>query len=429
MEDIPNYGPVHGEAVYLLTKGTALRIPPPPTMRNHGNYVVSISELGRFLAEQAEAGGVALLPETSAERLLVEHGRVVGVRTGDKGRGRNGEQLGAFEPGSDIVARVTVLAEGTAGHLTMAAIDHFGLQGQNPQIWALGVKEVWRVPRPLHKVIHTLGWPLRKGRKHREFGGSFVYPMGEDMVSLGFVVGLEYRDVELSAHDLLQEFKTHRLIRRILEGGERIAWGAKTITEGGFLSLPSRLNVPGLLLVGEGARPRQRAAPEGHPLRVESGRLAAEAIFRSLQRGESPSRLGALDAYDESLRESYVWKELREVRNMRQVFDKGFYVGGALASAMTVSKGSFPPKDYDTEPNAASPSCSAPGVRGSTRRPTGRYIFDKLSSVFASGNRTRDDQPSHIRVRTHVPRDLAEAWAGCARRTCTRSARPAATAR
>ena len=271
MEDIPNYGPVHGEAVYLLTKGTALRIPPPPTMRNHGNYVVSISELGRFLAEHAEEGGVALLPETSAVRLLVEHGRVVGIRTGDKGRGRNGEPLGAFEPGSDIVARVTVLAEGTAGHLTMAAIDHFGLQGQNPQVWALGVKEVWRVPKPLHKVIHTMGWPLRKGRKHREFGGSFVYPMGEDMVSVGFVVGLEYRDLELSAHDLLQEFKTHRLIRRVLEGGERIAWGAKTITEGGFLSLPTRLNTPGLLLVGEGPGLVNVPRLKGIHYAVESG--------------------------------------------------------------------------------------------------------------------------------------------------------------
>jgi electron-transferring-flavoprotein dehydrogenase len=410
MEDIPNYGPVHGEAVYLLTKGTALRIPPPPTMRNHGNYVVSISELGRFLAAQAEESGIAMLPETAAQRLLVEHGRVVGVRTGDKGLGRNGEPLGAFEPGSDIVARVTVLAEGTAGHLTTAAIDQFGLQGRNPQVWALGVKEVWRVPRPLHKVIHTLGWPLRKSRKHGEFGGSFVYPMGEELVSLGFVVGLEYRDVELSAHDLLQQFKTHRIVRRILEDGERVAWGARTITEGGFLSLPSRLTAPGLLLVGEGPGLVNVPRLKGIHYAIESGRLAAEALAAVLRRGESPSRVGALDVFDESLRESYVWKELHEVRNMRQVFDKGFYLGGALASAMTVSKGRFPPKDYGTEPNAAAELRRSRRAR-SYPQPDGTLVFDKLSSVFASGNRTRDDQPSHLRLQTHVPRDLAEAWA------------------
>ena len=409
MEDIPSYGPVHGEAVYLLTRGAALRIPPPPTMRNHGNWVVSLSQLGRFLGERAEEGGAALLPETSAEKLLVQHGRVVGVRTGDKGRGREGEELGNFEPGSDIVAKVTVLAEGTAGHLTTAAIDHFGLQGQNPQIWALGVKEVWQVPRPLHKVIHTMGWPLRKLSKYREFGGSWIYPMGDDMVSLGFVVGLEYRDVELSAHDLLQEFKTHRLVRKILAGGERVAWGAKTITEGGFLSLPSRLNAPGLLLVGESAGLVNVPRLKGIHYAIESGRLAAEAAFRALQPGESPGRPGALDSYDESVRASYIWRELKEVRNMRQAFDKGFVGGGVRASMMTASKGNFPPKDYRTEPNTAT-TLIRTNRAARYPAPDGAYTFDKLSSVFAAGNRTRDDQPSHLRIRRRVPRELAEAW-------------------
>jgi electron-transferring-flavoprotein dehydrogenase len=234
--------------------------------------------------------------------------------------------------------------------------------------------------------------------------------MGDELVSLGFVVGLEYRDVELSAHDLLQQFKTHRIIKRILEGGERVAWGAKTITEGGFLSLPSRLNVPGLLFVGEGPGLVNVPRLKGIHYAIESGRLAAEAIVRSLQPGESPGRLGALDAYDESLRESFVWKELREVRNMRQVFDKGFYVGGALASTMTVTKGKLPPKDYGTEPNAAAELHRTRRAR-SYPPPDGTLVFDKLSSVFASGNRTRDDQPNHIRVQTHVPRDLADAWA------------------
>jgi len=409
LDAIPTYGPVEGEAVYLLTKGAAARIPPPPTMRNHGNWIVSVSQLGRFLAEQAEAGGAMILPETAGEKLLLEHGRVAGVRTGDKGRGRESEALGNFEPGADITAKVTVLAEGTAGHLSGAAIDHFGLHGRNPQVWALGVKEVWTVPRPLRRIVHTMGWPLRKRARYGEFGGSFVYPMGEDMVSIGFVVGLEYRDVELSAHDLLQEFKTHRLLRKILEGGERVAWGAKTITEGGLLSLPSRLNAPGLLLVGEGAGLVNVPRLKGVHYAIESGLLAAEAIVAALDRGEVASRPGALDRYDEAVRSSYIWKELDEVRNMRQVFDKGFFMGGALASAMTVSKGKLPPKDFGTEPNGAH-ALIRTGRAAAYPQPDGSYTFDKLSSVFASGNRTRDDQPNHVRLEHRVPRDLAEMW-------------------
>jgi electron-transferring-flavoprotein dehydrogenase len=409
MEDIPTYGPVHGEAVYLLTARGGWRIPPPPTMRNHGNWVMSVSQLARFLGEQAESSGAAILSETTADRLLVQQGRVVGVRTGDKGRGRDGSPLPNFEPGTDVVAKVTVLAEGTQGHLTLAAIDHFGLHGRNPQVWALGVKEVWKVQRPLHKVVHTMGWPLRKSPKYGEFGGSYVYPMGEDMVTLGFVVGLEYRDVEISVHDLLQEFKTHPKIVGIIAGGERIAWGAKTITEGGFNSLPSRFNAPGLVLVGEGAGLVNVPRLKGIHYAVESGMLAAEAIFASLQRGETPTRVGALDRYDEALRASYVWPDLREVRNMRQAFDRGFYVGGALASVMTISKGNLPRKELPTHRNA-----QATLIRTGRSRfyppADGRLTFDKLSSVYASGNRTRDDQPNHIRVREHVPREIAEAW-------------------
>ena len=409
MEEMPTYGKVHGEAVYMLTKGAALRIPPPPTMMNHGNWIVSVSELGRFLAEQAEAGGAMILPETAGEKLLVDHGRVVGVRTGDKGRGREGEQLGNFEPGVDITARITVLAEGTAGHLSLAAIDQFALHGANPQIWALGVKEVWKVAKPLHKIVHTLGWPLRKSKKYGEFGGSWIYPMGEEHVSLGFVLGLEYTDVEMSAHDVLQEFKTHKLVRKILDGGERVAWGAKTITEGGLQSMPSRLNGPGFLLVGESAGLVNVPRLKGVHYAIESGRLAAESAFAALSRGEVAGRRGALDGYDEAVRASYMWKELDEVRNMRQVFDKGFFMGGALASAMTISKGKLPPKNYATHPNAEAP------LRRTSRAarypaPDGKLTFDKLSSVFASGNRTRDDQPNHVRIQTQVPRELAEMW-------------------
>jgi len=407
--EMPFYGRVEHESVYLLTQGRAMRIPAPPTMRNHGNFVASLSQLGRWLGERAEEGGATILPETTAAKLLVTDGRVRGVRTGDRGRGRDGAELANFEPGSDVLARVTVLAEGTQGHLTGVALGRLALEGDNPQVWALGVKEVWRVARPLDRVIHTMGWPLRAGPKYREFGGSFIYPMGDDMVTVGMVVGLDYRDAELSVHDLLQELKTHPLVRRILDGGERVAWGAKTIPEGGFLSLPRRLSAPGMLICGDGAGLVNVPALKGIHYAIESGRLAAETAFAALQPGETPWRPGALDGYDAALRESFIWEDLRRVRNMRQAFERGFWLGGALAGAMTATRGAFPPGNARTEEDA-SHEVFTTGRAALYPAADGKLTFDKLSSVFLSGNKTRDDAPNHIRVRTDVPPELAQLW-------------------
>jgi electron-transferring-flavoprotein dehydrogenase len=410
VQDMPFYGEVESEGVYLLRRHTAMRIPAPPTMRNHGNYVASLSQLTRWLAEQAEEAGATVLPETAAEKLLVADGRVRGVRTGDKGRGRNGEPLANFEPGADITARITILCEGTQGHLTGVALDRFDLHGENPQVWALGVKEVWRVAKPLRRVIHTMGWPLRPGAKYREFGGSFVYPMGADMVTLGMVVGLDHRDAELSVHDLLQELKTHKLLRRILAGGERVGWGAKTIPEGGFVALPRQLHAPGLLLCGDAAGLVNVPALKGIHYAVESGRLAAEAAVAALQPGRTPWAPGGLRAYDEAVRESFIWSDLQQVRNMRQAFGRGFYLGGAMAGAMTATMGKFPPGNAKTERDTEQPLFRTGRAR-SYPAPDGKLTFDKLSSVYLSGNKTRDDAPNHIRVRTAVPRELGELWA------------------
>jgi electron-transferring-flavoprotein dehydrogenase len=407
--DMPFYGEVEAEGVYFLRHNSSMRIPTPPTMKNHGNYVASLSQLTRWLAEQAEEAGATILPETVAEKLLVKDGRVVGVRTGDKGRGRFGEQLANFEPGSDILARVTILCEGTQGHLTGVAIDTLGLEGESPQVWALGVKEVWKVAKPLRRVVHTLGWPLRPQAKYHEFGGSFIYPMGKEMLTIGMVVGLDYRDADLSVHDLLQQLKTNPFVRKMLDGGERIGWGAKTIPEGGFVALPSRLHAPGLLMCGDGAGMVNVPALKGIHYAVESGHLAAEAAVDALRPGRTPWTPGALGVYDEAVRESFIWSDLKEVRNMRQAFGRGFYMGGALAGAMTASKGKLPPGDRPTEPDAL-----APAVRTDRRRhypaPDGKLTFDKLSSVYLSGNRTRDDAPNHLRVRTDVPEEIAVMW-------------------
>jgi electron-transferring-flavoprotein dehydrogenase len=248
---------------------------------------------------------------------------------------------------------------------------------------------------------------LRAGRRYREFGGSFIYPMGDDMVTIGLVVGLDYRDAELSVHDLLQELKLHPRVRRILEGGERVQWGAKTIPEGGFVALPKKLHAPGLLLCGDGVGFVNVPALKGIHYAIESGRLAAEAAWGTLERGAS-SR-DALASYDVSVRDSFIWSDLQAVRNMRQAFGRGFYLGGALAGAMTATKGRFPPGNARTERDAEQSLISTDRA-ASYPAPDGRLTFDKLSSVFASGNRTRDDQPNHIRVQTRVPRELAELW-------------------
>ena len=408
--DMPFYGHVSHESVYFLTTKKALRIPPPPTMRNHGNLVASVSRLGRWLAEQAEEAGATILPETSGEKLLVTDGRVRGVRTGDRGRGKEGEQLSKFEPGSDLIGRVTVLADGTQGHLTGAAIARFGLEGENPQVWALGVKEIWRVEKPLDRVIHTMGWPLRGAAKYREFGGSFVYPMGEEMLTIGMVVGLDYRDVELSVHDLLQELKTHPRVARLLRGGERVAWGAKTIPEGGWYALPRELHAPGLVLAGDAAGTVNVPALKGIHYAVESGMLAAEAIFAALQPGEVVWRPGALAPYDQAVRSGWIGKDLYRVRNMRQVFEKGFVRGAAAAGAATASLGHVPRGRVDSERDADQELISTDRAKRYPA-PDGTLTFDKLSSVYLSGNRTRDDAPNHIRIQTRVPREVAQLWA------------------
>ena len=391
IDDMPFHGPVHDESVYFLTSGGSFRIPTPPTMRNHGNYVASLSQLGRWLAEQAEEGGAMILPETSATKLLVQDGRVVGARTGDKGRGRDGESLPNFEPGADVTARVTVLAEGTQGHLTGAALDRFGLHGENPQVWALGVKEVWRVAKPLDRVIHTMGWPLRAGAKYREFGGSFIYPMGDDMVTVGMVVGLDYRDAALSAHDVLQELKTHKLVRRILEGGERLEWGAKTIPEGGYLALPQHLHAPGLLLCGDGVGMVNVPALKGIHYAIESGRLAAETAFEAVQRGRTAATPGALESYDRAIHESYIARDLEAVKNMRQAFGRGFWMGGALAGVMTATRGKFPPVTLRSEPDV---DHDVIRTDRATRRPMGSSrstssrLFSSLATRRATTSRT-----------------------------------------
>jgi electron-transferring-flavoprotein dehydrogenase len=401
----PVFQEVTKDAVYLLTKRAALPLKPmPPNFRNHGNYVTSVAKLGRFLGEKAEEAGAYLLTETAADKLLVEDRIVRGVRSGDKGRGRDGEELSNFEPGSDVIAKATVLAEGTQGHLTGAAIDYFELEGILPQRWELGVKEVWEVPKPLDRVIHTMGWPLRKRAKWNEFGGSFIYPMGEDKVCIGMVVGLDYTDATFSVHDSLQQLKTHPFVKKILEGGERVAWGAKTIPSGGYWAMPRRLAVPGMVMAGDGASMVNVPELKGIHYGMHAGIYAAEAIVDALKRDSVN-----FEAYHDKVMNSLIGEDIYRSRNMRQPFSRGFFVGGAIASLMTITQGHFPNGRWNQAPDADEPMAPG-GAAEHYPKPDNKYIFDKLSSVFASGNATRDDAPNHIRVQKHVPREVAQTW-------------------
>jgi electron-transferring-flavoprotein dehydrogenase len=404
------FGEVTKEAVYMLPSAkTKLRIPTPPPFKNHGNEVISVAALARFQQRQVEEAGAYVLTETSATQLIVEEGRVVGVRSGDKGRGKDGEPLRNFEPGTDIKAKVTVLAEGCWGHLTGAAIREFGLgEGREPQVWELGVKEVWKVPKPLDRIIHTIGpWPLKLSSKYGQIGGTWIYPMkdastGDDLVSIGFVVDLEYADATTSAHDLLQLFKLHPLVRGILEGGERVAWGAKALPGGGYWSMP-RLSMPGAILVGDAGGMVDTVALKGVHHCLKSGKLAAEAIYASLARGQS------LSAYEDAVEQSSIGKELWQVRNTRQPFQRGFIWGGPLVNMMIATKGRFPGGRWEWHRNDQKPLFVGDTYKRYPKADN-KYIFDKLGSVYISGNATRDDAPNHIRVHKNVPREIAEGW-------------------
>ncbi|HEY6672008.1 MAG TPA: electron-transfer flavoprotein:ubiquinone oxidoreductase [Solirubrobacterales bacterium] len=401
----PVFQEVTKDAVYFLTSKVAVPLKPmPPNFRNHGNYVTSIARLGRFLGEKAEEAGVYILSETAADKLLVEDRIVRGVRSGDKGRGKGGEELSNFEPGSDLVAKATVLAEGTLAHLTGAALDYFDLRGPDPQRWELGVKEVWEVEKPLDRVIHTLGWPLRWRPKWKEAGGSFIYPMGEDKVAIGLVVGLDTTDATFSTHDALQELKTHPFVRRILEGGKRVAWGAKTIPSGGYWSMPKRLSSPGMVICGDAAGMVNVPTLKGIHYAMHSGMYAAEAIVESLKQDSVN-----FENYERRVKDSIIERDLWQSRNMRQPLSKGLIFGGIMGSLMVATKGAFPGGHWKNEPDAEVP-VEIDGAAKNYPKPDNKYIFDKLNSVFQSGNATRDDAPNHIRIQERVPREIAQTW-------------------
>jgi electron-transferring-flavoprotein dehydrogenase len=400
--DFPFRGPVEKEAVYLLRAAGRWRLPTPPTMRNHGFYVASICEIVRWLGSKAEVMGVNVFTGFPAASLLVDGRRVVGVRTTATGLGRDGAPLPSYSAPNDLVARITALAEGTRGMLSQAWIEWQQVASENPQIFALGVKEIWETKRPLDTVIHTMGWPLPSDA----FGGSFCYPLAANLVALGLVVGLDYRTTDLDAHELLQRLKQHPLFRGYLEDGELVEWGAKTIPEGGYYAVPARRSGDGVVILGDAAGFVDVPSLKGIHYAMQSGMYAARAMFHAL-RTEDPSA-GPLAAYDRMVDESFIMADLYRTRNMRLAFTDGFYRGGLKAGLMTLTGGRFPGRKIAMEPDAAVPR--RVGVSGSFT-PDGDLTISKVDGVFKSGNATRDTIPTHLVVGRDVPAAVAEFYA------------------
>jgi electron-transferring-flavoprotein dehydrogenase len=400
--DFPFRQPVTAEAVYLLTERRAQRIPTPPTMHNKSYYTASLCEVVRWLGERAEEAGVNLFAGFPVDALLVEGETVKGVRTTPSGLDRDGRPGGSYTEPTDVTAQITVLAEGTRGLLAQAYREWQNIGSPNPQLFALGVKEVWETSRPLDRVIHTLGWPLPTDA----FGGSFMYPLGSNQIAFGLVVGLDYHDAALDVHQLLQQMKLHPLFRQYLEGGQLLEWGAKTIPEGGYHALPERRHGSGLMMVGDTVGLVDVPSLKGIHYAMQSGIYAARTAYTAIKEGAAPAT--ALAAYDRTVNESYIVEDLYRTRNMRLAFKDGFFVGGAKASLMTLTGGRFPARRITMKSDAEVPRAIGKARMG----PAGSsLVVSKLDAVFKSGNATRDTIPSHLLVGPDISAEVAEFYA------------------
>jgi electron-transferring-flavoprotein dehydrogenase len=393
---------VTSDDLYYFTRRGQLRFPIlPPPLRNHGNHVVSVGDLERWLGGLVEAAGAYVLPNMAAVECLFDGEQMVGVRTGDKGINREGERKPNFEPGSDIRAKVTILCEGVRGSLAKRLAPRLRLEeGRSPQVYAAGVKEVWQMPAgrvPKGHVIHTMGAPLDSGT----FGGGFIYGMDHDRWSVGFVVGLDYRDPRTDPHGLFQAFKRHPFVAALLDGGSILSYGAKAIPEGGYYSMP-RLSWAGGLLCGDSAAFLNSMRLKGVHLAMKSGMLAAETAGDALAAGRFDAETMA--AYDRRVRESWIQKELYGVRNFHQGFERGLWMGmldaGLQLATAGLGLGNRPRskpgharmlrlRDAGVEPVA---------LEETQRRYDNARTFTKVNDVFHSGTKHDEDQPSHLVV-------------------------------
>ncbi len=389
---IPLATPVTADEFVMLSPTGARKLPTPPQMHNEGNYIVSLGNVVRWLGQQAEEQGVEIYPGFAAAETLIENGRVVGIATGDMGIGKDGEPTDNYARGMELRATYTIFAEGCRGSLTKQLETSFNLrEGVDPQTYGIGIKELWEVkPEKFRKGLtqHSIGWPLSSDT----YGGSFLYHFGENLVSVGFVIGLDYTNPYLSPFQEFQRFKTHPAIAPTFEGGKRISYGARAINEGGFQSLP-KLAFPGGVLIGCAAGTLNVPKIKGTHTAMKSGMVAAEAIAEAF----AADRPDTLSAYPQKLQESWVWPELHAVRNIRPGFAKFGLYGGLINAALEtyVFKGKAPwtlknHADYSQLKKAK--DCTPIEYP----KPDGKLTFDRLSSVFLSNTNHEENQPAHL---------------------------------
>jgi electron-transferring-flavoprotein dehydrogenase len=393
---------VASDDLFYFTRGGQFRFPLlPPPLQNHGNHVISLGDFEKWLGALLEADGAYVLPNMPAVEGLFEDGRMVGVRTGDRGIDRQGRRKPNFEPGADVRAKVTVLCEGARGSLAKRLAPALRLEeGRAPQIYAIGVKEVWQMPAgtvPKGRVIHTMGWPLDT----RTFGGGFIYGMDQDRWSVGFVVGLDYWNPTTDPHGLFQQFKRHPFVAKLLEGGKILSYGAKAIPEGGYYSMP-RLSWAGGMLCGDSAAFLNSARLKGVHLAMKSGMLAAETAFDALLAGKFDAE--TLAAYDRRVRGSWVHGELYRVRNFHQGFERGLWTGMLDAGLQIVTGGLGLGNRPTWSPGHARMSTlaraevSPVSLEETQRRYDNERTFSKVNDVFHSGTKHDEDQPAHLLV-------------------------------
>jgi len=401
-KEAPLDAEVSKEAVYYLTGKSKFKFPiTPPPMRDHGNYVISINKFVKWLGEKVEQAGITVFTGFAGSELLVEHDRVIGIRTDDKGLDKQNQPKSNFEPGYDLKAKVTVLAEGTRGSLTKQLIGRFQLdKDRNPQTYGVGVKELWELPAGRiapGEVIYTMGWPLTS----HEYGGAWIYGSKDNIVSLGFVTGLGYKDPRVDPHHVLQTFKTHPFVRQLLEGGKMIRYGAKSIPYGGWFSIPP-LAGDGWMITGDSAGFLNSQRLKGIHLAIKSGMLAAETAYEALVDGDFSAN--QLSSYQSRVDKSWIREELWKVRNFHQGFENGLLEGMLHAGLQQVTLGRGLHERYashaghermDRIGNLPTGGYDREHILGPVKG-DGKLTFDKLTDVYHSGTKHDDDQPIHL---------------------------------
>jgi electron-transferring-flavoprotein dehydrogenase len=389
--------PAAKDEFVFLTKTRAFRSPiTPPQMHNDGNYIVSLGDVVRWLGAQAEALGVEIYPGFAAAELLIESNRVVGVITGDMGVTKTGEHGGNFQPGMELRATYTLLGEGCRGSLSKQAMAKYDLRAAaDPQTYGLGIKELWEIPRENHKpgfIMHTVGWPADS----RTYGGSWMYHFGDGLVSFGYVIGLDYTNPWLSPFDEMQRLKTHPHMCKHFEGGRRISYGARALSEGGFQSIP-KLVFPGGALIGDSAGFLNLPKIKGTHGAMKSGMLAADAIADALAEGRPDELWG----YPRAFEKSWLYDELKRERNLRPAFAKfglfGFLVYSGLDTY--ILRGRAPWTFHHSHPDNETLTRAKSAPKIAYPKPDGVLTFDRLSSVFLSNTNHEENQPVHLRLR------------------------------